>query len=85
MRLLKRKLLGLESAIRHSLKAFGMRFKRCGRGGFAQAVWEVVAGDVLTSELIDAMLNVRAALWKEYCWLHDLVVKFVAGTNCAGA
>jgi len=25
------------------------------------------------------MLNARAALWKEYCRLHDLVVKFVAG------
>jgi transposase len=25
------------------------------------------------------MLNARAALWKEYCRLRDLVVKFVAG------
>ena len=25
------------------------------------------------------MLNARAALWKEYCRLHDLVIKFVAG------
>ena len=25
------------------------------------------------------MLNARAALWKEYCHLHDLVIKFVAG------
>jgi len=35
----------LENAIRHSLKAFGIRFKGCGRGGFAQAVRETVAGD----------------------------------------
>jgi len=35
----------LENAIRHSLKAFGIRFKGCGRGDFAQAVRETVAGD----------------------------------------
>jgi hypothetical protein len=39
---------------------------------------EAVADDVLVSELIDTMLNARAALWKEYCRLHDLVVKLVA-------
>jgi transposase len=76
---LKRKFLDLENAIRHSLKAFGVRLHRTGRGGFAQAVREAVAGDALVSELIDAMLSARAALWKEYCRLHDLVVKFVAG------
>lgn len=76
---LKCKFLDLENAIQHSLKVFGMRFKGCGRGGFAQAVREAVAGDPLVTELIEAMLNARAALWKEYCRLHDLVVKFVAG------
>jgi Transposase IS116/IS110/IS902 family len=75
---LKRKCLDLENAIRHSLKAFGIRLKGCGRGGFAQTVHEAVAGDALASELIDAMLNARAALWKEYCRLHHLVVKLVA-------
>ena len=40
---------------------------------------EAVAQDALVAELIDAMLNARAALWKEYCRLHDLVVKLVAG------
>ncbi|MGY3413666.1 hypothetical protein ACVWZV_009833 [Bradyrhizobium sp. GM5.1] len=40
---------------------------------------EAVAHDALVSELIDAMLNARAALWKEYCRLHDLVVRLVAG------
>jgi len=75
---LKRKCLDLENAIRHSLKAFGIRLNGCGRGGFAQAVREAVADDALVSELIDAMLNARAALWKEYCRLHHLVVKLVA-------
>lgn len=76
---LKRKFLDLENAIRHSLKVFGIRLNGVGRGGFAEAVREAVAGDALVSELIDAMLNARAALWKEYCRLHDLVVKLVAG------
>jgi len=76
---LKRKFLDLENAIRHSLKAFGIRLSGTGRGGFAQAVRAAVADDALTTELMDAMLNARAALWKEYCRLHDLVVKFVAG------
>ena len=75
---LKRKFLDLENAIRHSLKAFGIRLNRVGRGAFAQAVRDAVAGDALVSELIDAMLNARAALWKEYCRLHELVVKLVA-------
>ncbi len=48
------------------------------RGAFNQSVREAVAGDKLTSQLMDAMLSARAALWKEYCRLHNLVVKFVA-------
>jgi transposase len=55
---LKRKFLDLENAIRHSLKAFGIRsIKGVGRGGFAQAVCEAVAADALVSELSDAMLQ----------------------------
>ena len=44
---------------------------------------EVVADDALMTELMDAMLTARAALWKEYCRLHELVVKFVAGSELA--
>jgi transposase len=76
---LKRKFLDLENAIRHSLKSFGVRLHRTGRGAFAQAVREAVAGDALVAELIEAMLSARAALWQQYCRLHELVVKFVAG------
>ena len=75
---LKRKFLDLENTIRHSLKAFGIRLNKVGRGGFERAVREAVAGDRLTSELMDAMLTARSALWREYCKLHDLVVKIVA-------
>lgn len=75
---LKRKFLDLENANRHSLKAFGIRLRGAGRGGFAEAVREAVASDPLTCELMEAMLDARAALWKEYCRLHEMVVKFVA-------
>ena len=78
---LKRKFLDLENSIRHSLKAFGIRFKNTGRGGFEAAVRAAVAGDRLTSELMEAMLTARAALWKQYGKLHDLVVKIVARTE----
>jgi transposase len=64
---LKRKYLDIENTIRHSLKAFGIRLGGTSRGAFDRAVREAVAGDKLTSELMDAMLSARAALWKEYC------------------
>lgn len=80
---LKAKFLDLENAIRHSLKSFGIRLGKVGRGAFEQAVREATAGDALTSELMDAMLKARAALWKQYCRLHDLVVKFVARSELA--
>src|SRR5271165_3015940 len=40
---LKRKFLDLENTIRHSLKAFGIRLSKVGRGGFEEAVREAVA------------------------------------------
>lgn len=75
---LKRKFLDLENAVRHSLKSFGIKLGGTSRGKFDQAVREATADDPLTAELMDAMLTARAALWKEYCRLHDLVVKMVA-------
>lgn len=75
---LKRKFLDLENAIRHSLKAFGIRLGGTGRSKFDAAVREAVADDPFTTDLMEAMLTARAALWKEYCRLHDLVVKMVA-------
>ncbi len=75
---LKRKFLDIENTIRHSLKAFGVRSKGTSRGEFEQAVRAAVANDPLTRELMEAMLTARAVLWKQYCKLHDLVVKFVS-------
>lgn len=78
---LKRKFHDIENSIRHSLKAFGIRLSATSRWAFEQAVRAAVADDQLTSELMDAMLSARAALWKEYCKLHDLAVKIVVGNE----
>ncbi|MFN7106770.1 MAG: transposase, partial [Brevundimonas sp.] len=75
---LKRKFLDLENTIRHSLKSFGVRLNKVGRGGFDAAVRTASADDPLTAELMHCMLEARAALWKQYLKLHDLVVKIVA-------
>ncbi len=42
-----------------------------------QAVRHAVRDDPLSAELMGATLTARAALWREYCRLHDLVVKIV--------
>lgn len=78
-RALKRKFLDLENTIRHSLKSFGVRLNKVGRGDFAQAVREASAEDPLTAELMDAMLEARAALWRQYLKLHAMVLRLVAG------
>lgn len=75
---LKAKFLDLENVIRHSLKSFGIRLSKVGRAAFDQAMSAAVADDPLSAELMDAMLSVRAALRRQYCRLHDLVVKMVA-------
>jgi transposase len=74
---LKAKFLDLENAIRHSLRSFGIRLGKVGRGAFEQAVRQAVADDPRSVDLMDAMLSPRAALWNQYCRLHDLVVKIV--------
>jgi transposase len=73
---LKRKFLDLENAIRHSLKAFGVKIGAVsGRMGFDAKVRELVAHDQVLAALCDAMLRARAALWAEYTKLHRLVVQ----------
>lgn len=76
---LKRKFLDIENTVRHSLKSFGVKLGRVSRGRFEQAVRDACADDPLTAELMDCMLTARAALWREYLKLHDLVVRYVAG------
>jgi len=67
---LKRKFLDLENAIRHSLKVFGIRLGKVGRGSMEKAV-----RDAMTAGLMECMLRARAALWAEYLILHKLVTQ----------
>jgi transposase len=53
---LKRKYLDVVNSIRHSLKAFGVKHARIGRGAFDARVRQGTADDPLTAELIDCML-----------------------------
>ncbi|MBA4010955.1 MAG: IS110 family transposase [Phenylobacterium sp.] len=75
---LKRKFLDLENSIRHSLKSFGVKLAKVGRGAFDRAVRDACADDPLTAELMDCMLIARAALWTQYLKLHALTVRAVA-------
>jgi transposase len=75
---LKRKFLDLENSIRHSLKSFGVKLGKVGRGAFDSAVRDACADDPLTAQLMDCMLIARAALWTQYLKLHDLTVRVVA-------
>jgi transposase len=76
---LKAKFLDLENAIRHSLKAFGIRLGKTGRGGFAKAVLEAVAGDAMTLGLMQAMLRARAACGRSISSCTD----WWCGSPCA--
>jgi transposase len=74
---LKRKFLDIENAIRHSIKTFGLRLGRVGRGEFETRVRELVADDRLIASLTDCMLRAPKALWQEYIRLHKVVLEIV--------
>ena len=74
---LKRKFLDIENAIRHSLKAFGIKLGRVARGRFETAVRDILSDDAMLTGLVDGLLRARAVLWTEYCRLHKLLVRIV--------
>ena len=75
---MKRKFLDIENAIRHSLKAFGIRLGQVSRGRFEARVREFLDDDPVLIGMVEGMLRVRAVLWKEYCELHRLLVRIVS-------
>lgn len=79
-RTLKRKILDIENAVRMTLKGFGVKLGRLGRGSFADRVGAAVSGDPLLAGMTACMLQARAALWTEYQRLHRLLVQ-VAGRD----
>ena len=82
---LKRKFLDIENTIRHSIKTFGLRIGRVGRGQFEERVRELVADDPLVAGLTDCMLRARAALWQEYLRCTRWWSRSCVATSCAGA
>ena len=74
---LKRKFLDLENAVRHSLKAFGIRLGRVARKDFEGKVREHLQDDPVMTGMVEGLLTARAVLWKEYLKLHNLVVRVV--------
>lgn len=78
-RSLKRKALDLENALRHTLKAFGVRLHATGRKGMATAVREAVGDDPLLSRLADGMLHARDVLLCEFDRLDKLVAELAGG------
>lgn len=78
-RSLKRKALDLENALRHTLKAFGVRLHAVGRAGMAAAVYQAIAGDRLLEDLAQGMLRARDVLLAEFARMDRIVRQLAQG------
>ncbi|MCB1513960.1 MAG: IS110 family transposase [Hyphomicrobiaceae bacterium] len=77
-RLLKRKLVDIENHIRGTLRSFGLKLGKVGRGGFEERVRELMEGkDAATTAFISTMLAVRRGVWDGYVALHNLLIEIV--------
>ena len=77
-KLLKRKLIDIENHIRGTLRAYGLLMGAVGRGGYEARVRELIEhGDPVFSLMIEAMLDVRRAIFDGYERLHRVVLQVV--------
>jgi transposase len=77
-KLLKRKLVDIENHIRGSLRTYGLLVGAVGRGGFEARVRELVEHtDYLFSTMVQAMLDVRRAIFEGYARLHRMPLRAV--------
>jgi transposase len=77
-KLLKRKLIDIENHIRGTLRAYGLLIGAVGRGGYEARVRELIEhGDPVFSVMIEAMLDVRRAIFEGYERLHRVVLQVV--------
>lgn len=75
-RLLKRKFLDIENAIRGTLKVFGVKMTRTTRGRFEDDLRERLANeDSMLQEMTESMLLARRTLLQEFNRCHKLVMK----------
>ena len=75
-RILKRKFLDIENAIRGTLKVFGVKMTRTTRGKFEHDLRDRLTGeDPLLCVMTDSMLLVRRTLLEEHNRCHKLVLQ----------
>ncbi|MGM4964637.1 IS110 family transposase [Tardiphaga sp. 1201_B9_N1_1] len=77
-KLLKRKLIDIENHIRGTLRAYGLMVGAVGRGGYEARVRELIEhGDPVFTMMIEAMLEVRRAIFEGYERLHKVLLQVV--------
>jgi transposase len=77
-KLLKRKLIDIENHIRGTLRAYGLLMGAVGRGSYEARVRELLEhSDPIFSVMIEAMLDVRRAIFEGYERLHRVLLQVV--------
>ena len=77
-KLLKRKLIDVENHVRGTLRAYGLRMGAVGRGSYEARVRELLEhSDPIFYVMIEAMLDVRRAIFEGYERLHRVLLQVV--------
>ena len=71
------KLMDLEASLRGILRGFGLKMGVVTRKGFEARVRELSAGQAMLERITRAMLDARAALWREFEQLHREMLRIV--------
>src|SRR5215813_18879 len=73
----RKRLLSLEASMRGILRGFGLKMGVVTRKGFEARVRELSAGQAMLERVTSAMLEARAALWREFEQLHREMLRIV--------
>jgi transposase len=73
------KLMDLEASMRGILRGFGLKMGVVTRKGFEARVRELSAGQAMLERITTAILESRAALWREFEQLHREMLRIVRG------
>ena len=77
-KLLKRKLVDIENHIRGALRTYGLLVGAVSRGQYEARVRELIERtDIVFSTMIEAMLEVRRAIFDGYVKLHRVLLQVV--------
>jgi transposase len=71
------KLMDLEASMRGILRGFGLKMGIVTRKGFEARVRELSVGQAMLERIMRAMLEARAALWREFDQLHREMLRIV--------